>query len=1005
MTVDYSEKGFENAIEASLLSSGGYRKGDPKAFDAKLGLTPTLIIEFLKASQPKEWARLEAIHGPPVEINIVALVARELDQRGTLDILRHGITDHGVKIRLAYFKPATSLNPQAQALYEQNILTITRQVHHSPTGPSLSLDVVLSVNGLPVATAELKNPFTSQTVEHAKRQYKFDRNPNDPVLRFKTRALVHFAVDPDLVFMTTRLERGDTTFLPFNKGNGTGAGNPPNPNGYKTAYLWEEVWAKDRWMEILARFAHLEVKERKLPSGKKVRKESIIFPRYHQLDAVTKVLADVWAKGVGQNYLIEHSAGSGKSNSIAWLAHRLASLHDTKDEPIFSSVIVITDRLVLDKQLQDTIYQFEHKQGVVEKIDTNSGQLAAALNAGTPIIISTLQKFSFILKEVEAKASRRYAVIVDEAHSSQTGESATNLKKALAASSLEKAEEEEKDEGEDTEDEVLKAIRARGRQPNISFFAFTATPKKKTVEIFGTTGPDGKPRSFHLYSMRQAIEEGFILDVLKNYVTYETYYRFEKAVEDDPQVDKSKAKRAIARYASIHPHNLAQKAEVMIEHFRAHTRQKIGGKAKAMVVTRSRLHAVRYRQTFEAYIAKKGYTDLGVLVAFSGTVIDEGDEYTEAGMNSFGERELPERFGSDDYQVLIVAEKYQTGFDQPLLHTMYVDKKLKDLKAVQTLSRLNRTCAGKVDTFVLDFENTADEIKEAFKPYYEEPEIDQPTDPNQLYGLKTTLDGFQFYWQQEVEDFARVFFKPEAKQKPSDQGLLHKAIDPAVGRFKAEPDEERQEEFRANLDSFVRLYGFVSQIMPFEDVELEKLYAFLRLLRTKLPKREGGGMLDLEDDVSLAYYRLEKTFEGSVSLTPGETGTLTGPTAVGTHKPNDEAVSPLSEVIRLINDRFGTDFSEEDRLLMEQVVGDLGKDEGLAAQARSNTLANFRHVFDPRAMEAVIERMERNEAITEQFMANDELRGMMLNAMMREFYERARSGGASGREPTASAAE
>lgn len=993
MTVSHSENAFEAAIEHSLLSTGGYRKGDPAAFAAPLGLTPALIVEFMRDSQPKEWARLEAIHGATTPTKVVGLIAKELDNRGTLDVLRHGVVDHGVKLRLAYFKPATTLNPEAQALYDKNILTITRQVHHSVANPTLSMDVVLSVNGLPVATAELKTPFTSQTVEHAKWQYRNDRNPNDPLLRFKTRCLVHFAVDPDLVFMTTKLAGKSTFFLPFNKGRNHGAGNPENPTGYKTAYLWEEVWAKDRWLDILARFVHFQ---RSVDRDGKV-KEGIIFPRYHQLDAVSKVLADVRAKGVGQNYLIEHSAGSGKSNSIAWLAHRLSNLHDAADHPIFSSVIVITDRLVLDKQLQDTIYQFEHKQGVVQKIDSDSTQLANALNSGVPIIISTIQKFSFILDKVAASDSRRYAVVVDEAHTSQTGSSATNLKKALAATSLESAEAAEADEEEDTEDRILKEIRSKGRQPNISFFAFTATPKKKTVELFGTKGADGVPRAFHLYAMRQAIEEGFILDVLANYTTYSTYYRFEKAMEDDPEVDKSKAKRALAQYASLHPHNLAQKAEVMIEHYRAHTRHKIGGRGKAMVVTRSRLHAVRYKKAFEDVIAAKGYTSLGVLVAFSGTVNDDGDEVTEVGMNGFGEAELPDRFESKDFHILIVAEKYQTGFDQPLLHTMFVDKKLKDLKAVQTLSRLNRTCAGKEDTFVLDFENKAEDIREAFKPYYEQPEIDEPTDPNQLYLLKAQLDAFQFYWGQEVLDFAKVFYKPVAKQVPSDQGKLHAAIDPAVQRFKDEPDEDRQEEFRHLLDTYIRLYGFVSQIMPFEDTELERLYSYLRLMRTKLPRREGGGILDLEDDVNLAFYRLTRTFDGSVSLSAGDTGVLTGVQDVGTAKQKEDAFSPLSAVITLINDKFGTDFDENDKLFWDQVNNDLSKDDALTQQARTNDLENFRHAFDPKAINAVLGRSERNTHTFEQFMADDDMRRMLLSALAAEFHANARN---SGQKPT-----
>jgi type I restriction enzyme R subunit len=990
MALDHTERGFEAAIEDSLLSLGGYTRGDPVGFDAQLALWPSVTVDFLRSTQPDEWAKLAKLHGAAVEARLVALLVKELDQRGTLDVLRHGITDNGVKLRLAFFRPASGLNPEAQTLYAKNVLTVTRQVHFAVKNPALSLDLVLALNGIPVATAELKSPFTGQTVENAISQYKHDRDPTEPLLRWKLRALVHFAVDPDLAYMTTRLAGKATEFLPFNRGRGTGAGNPDNPEGYRTAYLWQQVWAKDNWLDILSRFIHIE----KTDKGKE---KAVVFPRFHQWDAVTKVLAQVRARGVGENYLIEHSAGSGKSNSIAWLAHRLSGLHGADDKPIFTSVVVITDRRVLDKQLQDNIYQFEHKQGVVEKIDTDSNKLAAALNSGTPIIISTIQKFSFVLGKVAASGNRRYAVIVDEAHGSQTGESATNLKKVLAATSLENAEAED-DTGTDdeTEDEVLKAIKARGRQPNLSFFAFTATPKKKTIELFDQPGPDGKP-PFHLYSMRQAIEEKFILDVLAHYTTYKAYYRFAKAVEDDPDVPKDKARRAIARYASLHPHNLAQKTEVMVEHFRDHTRHRIGGRAKAMVVTRSRLHAVRYKRAFDTYLRENGYTDIGVLVAFSGTVIDENIEYTEPKINGFSERELPEKFGGGEYQILIVAEKYQTGFDQPLLHSMFVDKKLRGLRAVQTLSRVNRMCPGKEDTFVLDFENEVDDMLEAFAPYYERPEIDQPTDPNMLYTLKTNLEAFQYFWKQEVEDFAKVFFKPKGKQRLSDQGLLHKALDPAVGRFAAEPDEDRREEFRGLLLSYVRLYGFVSQIATFGDPDLEKLYAFTRLLRTKLPKRQDGGGIDLDDDVTLTYYRLDKTYEGNVLLPVGEAQIITGPTEVGTGALKEDDLSPLSKVIDLLNERFGTDFTENDRLFMDQVVNDLATNAGLSEQARTNTMDNFRHAFEPAAMNAVLGRVERNERITEQFMGNPEFRGVVLDAMMREFYHRARRG--SG-EPT-----
>lgn len=990
MPVDHTEKGFEQAIEDHLLQHG-YHRGDPADFSAALAVSPHTLVAFLMDTQPDEWARLASIYGAEVETKVVENIAQNLDQRGMLDCLRHGVNDRGVKLRLAYFQPATRMNPQTLALYAQNTLTVTRQVHYSDKYPNLSIDVVLSLNGLPVATAELKNQFTRQNVHHAKKQYQNDRDPREPLFRFKQRALVHFAVDPDEVTMTTRLAGRDTFFLPFNKGRDGGKGNPDNPIGFKTAYLWEEVWERESLLDILARFVHLEVKEAD-QDGKKVRKETIIFPRYHQLDAVRRLVAAAKQGGPGHNYLVQHSAGSGKSNSIAWLVHRLASLHDDKDNLIFDSVIVVTDRRVLDKQLQDTIYQFEHKQGVVQKIDVNSAQLADALTSGCRIVITTLQKFSFVLDKIKELPKRNYALIIDEAHSSQTGESASNLRRVLAATNLDEAEHEDEPRDEyDPEEEILKVMAARGPQKNLSFFAFTATPKHKTLEMFGRNDAAGKPQPFHLYSMRQAIEEGFILDVLQNYTTYRTYYKLAKAIEEDPELDRKRATQAIARFVSLHPHNLAQKTEVMVEHFRHFTCKQIGGKAKAMVVTRSRLHAVRYKREFDRYLREKGYSHIKVLVAFSGTVRDGGLEFTEAGMNGFGERELPSRFDTDEYQILIVAEKYQTGFDQPHLHTMYVDRQLQGLQAVQTLSRLNRTCAGKEDTFVLDFNNAAPEIQEAFKPYYEQTEIDERVDPNLLYTLKHKLDGFQIYWHQEVEDFAAVFFKPRAMQRESDKGLLHKCIDPAVGRFPREP-EERQVDFRHQLGSYLRLYSFLSQLVDFKDPELEKLYVFGRLLITKLKIDDGSGPLLLDDDVKLSYYRLTKTHAGSASLAAGAGTTVSGPTQVGTGHPHQEDKAPLSAIVEILNDKFGTDFTAEDQLFFEQIVGDLKKDAELGDQARSNTMDQFKLAFDPKGMQAVLSRMERNETISSQFMSNEQLRALALELMMQQVYQHFQEG-------------
>jgi type I restriction enzyme R subunit len=1003
MPVDHRERAFEAAIEHHLLSASGYAKGDPAGFDRERAIFPEEFIDFVKATQPEVWQALEKLHGAETGAVVLGDLTKALDgHAGALAVLRRGFKCFGKLIRVAYFAPAHGMNPESRRLYEANRLTVTRQVHYS-TQHENSIDLLLSLNGIPVATAELKNPLTGQSAEHAKHQYKADRDPRERVFEFKRRTLVHFAVDPDVVWMTTRLEGNKTVFLPFNKGNGTGAGNPDNPAGYKTAYLWEEVWQRDSLLDILGRFMHLQVEE-KTVGGKKIRKETMIFPRNHQLVAVRALEADAKAKGVGQNYLVQHSAGSGKSNSIAWLAHRLASLHDAQDQKVFDSVVVITDRLVLDRQLQDTIYQFDHKQGVVQKIDEDSEQLAKALKTATPIIITTLQKFPFVADKVGDLPDRRYAVIVDEAHSSQSGEAATELKGVLAANAIKKkAKEEAEAQGlTDYEEEILRTMAKRGRQPNISFFAFTATPKYKTLEVFGCPGQDGKPRPFHLYSMRQAIEEGFILDVLKNYTTYKTYYRLVKAIADDPQVSKSKAAKALARFMSLHPHNIAQKTEVMLEHFRTFTRHKIGGRAKAMVVTSSRLHAVRYKQEFDRQIKEKGYTGIKTLVAFSGTVEDPdapGVSYTEPDMNrdSSGrpirEKELPEKFATEEYQLLLVAEKYQTGFDQPLLHTMYVDKRLDGIQAVQTLSRLNRTCPGKEDTFVLDFVNNADDIQNAFKPYYEQTIIGEQADSRQLYELQGKLEAMQVFYREDVENFCKVFFKPKAAQSPSDHAMMNSFLDPAVGRFR-QLDEEAQDEFRGLLNTFRNLYGFLSQVIPFQDSDLEMLYSYARFLASKLPPRSSGEKYAFDDEVSLKFYRLQKISEGSIRLDQGENVPVEGPTAVGTGKAKDTQVE-LSRLIDSINERFGTDFTQADELFFHQLREEAISDEELRQAATANTLDNFRYVF-VKALEGLfIDRMEQNEEIFAKYMNDADFRKVVSEHLLRQVYEQIREEGAA----------
>ena len=858
--------------------------------------------------------------------------------------------------------------------------------------------MVIGLNGLPVVTVELKNPMSGQTWRDAVWQYKTDRDPTETIFRFKLRSLVHFAVDPDEVYMTTKLAGKATSFLPFNKGDGTAAGNPPNPDGYRTAYLWEQVLARDSLMDILARFLHLEVDERKL-GQQDGRRETMIFPRYHQLDCVRKAEADARAQGAGRNYLIQHSAGSGKSNSIAWLAHRLATLHTSADEKVFDSVVVVTDRRVLDKQLQDTIYQFEHKQGVVRKIDENSTQLAEALEAGTAIVITTMQKFPFVTKKIGELPSRRYAVIVDEAHSSQSGESASKMKTVLAGAHIaeQAADEASDDDLDDYQEEVIKAMAARGRQPNLSFFGFTATPKYKTLEVFGRPGPDGKPEPFHLYSMRQAIEEGFILDVLAHYTTYKTYYGLIKSAQDDPEVEKKQAAKALARYMSLHPYNLAQKIEVMLEHFRTHTRHKIGGRAKAMVVTGSRLHAVRYKQEFDRQLAEKGYSDIKTLVAFSGEVIDpdsHGATFTEVAMNQgIKEKQLPEKFAGDDYQLLLVAEKYQTGFDQPLLHTMYVDKRLAGVQAVQTLSRLNRTAPGKEDTFVLDFVNEPEEIHLSFAPYYELTSVGEQASAEQLYALQADLNSAQIYYQEEVDGFCSVFFAPKATHSMGDHAKLNAWLDKAVKRFaERQADEHGQEdceEFRGKLVAFRNLYAFLSQIIPYGDSDLEKLYTYVRFLIPKLPRRASGPQYHFDDEVALKYYRLQKISEGGIALQPDQPGLLDGPTEVGTAVVTDEKVA-LSTLVELINQRFGTSFTEADELFFSQIREEAAADEQLQQAATANALEGFKIVFDKALEGLFIGRMEQNEAITAKFLDDKEFRGAVSRYLLKQVYEQIR---------------
>lgn len=979
----HNESAFETQIVHHLSTQGGYAQTTDASYHRQKAWFEADILAFLQATQPKDWQQLEKLHGANTAQVILHDLEQTLNRQGPLPTLRHGFKCFGRQLQLAYFRPNTKLNDDSERLYQANRLTVTRQVHYSPSSEK-SLDLVLSLNGIPVATAELKNPYTGQDQTDARAQYCTTRDPAETI--FQRRALVHFAVDPDEVWMTTELRKDETLFLPFNRGHQKGAGNPPHPSGHKTAYLWEQVWQRDHWLDILARFIHRKVDE-------KTKRESLVFPRYHQWEAVRLLEADARRHGPGKNYLIQHSAGSGKSNSIAWLAHRLSSLHNDRDERVFDSVIVITDRVVLDRQLQDNIYDFEHKQGVVQKIDHDSTQLAAALKTGVPIIITTLQKFPFVRQKTEELSTGRYAVIVDEAHSSQSGEAAAEVKGVLSREHIAaKAAEILADRGltEDWEETMAADMARRGQQPNLSFFAFTATPKPKTLELFGVPGPDGKPQAFHLYSMRQAIQEGFILDVLAHYTTYDAYFQLVKSAEDDPQVQKRAAAKALARFLTFNEHHIAQKVEVMLEHFWHHTRHKLQGRAKAMVVTGSRLEAYQYYRAFQRAAEQKGYA-IGLLVAFSGEIIDPDTEqhWTEPKLTGFSESELPKRFATGDYRILIVADKYQTGFDQPLLHTMYVNKRLDGIQAIQTLSRLNRTTTGKTDTFVLDFVNQPADIQAAFQPYYEDTTVTESPDVQQLYQLQFEMNAAQVYYAAEIDQLCEVFFRNRRALSKADHGLLYSIVDKAVPRFESLGEDE-QETFRAKVGAFRRLYSFLSQIIPFQDTDLEKIYTYLRFLEIRLPSPRGP-VYDFSDDVELKYYRLQKISEGRISLEENRTGELKGPTAVGTGAAAPPEVE-LSTLIDLLNQRFGTDWSKGDELVFEQARHDAERDPDLRTSATVNPIDTWRFDFDRKFADLLMERLQRNPEVVALALGDDECLKMIRDYYAAEVYDACRRG-------------
>lgn len=1009
----HTEQHFENEIENSLLTEGGYQQGLAKDYEKSTALFPADVVTFIQTTQPKLWARLEMLFKDKAQEELIKALNQELNIKGSLNVLRNGFRVANRTAKMAYFAPNSTLNETSQQQYDANIVKITRQVI---TEYNERIDMVISVNGIPVSTIELKNEMsaTGWTVEDAKYQYRTERNPQGKLFEFKKRALVHFAVDTQEVYMTTKLEGEGTRFLPFNRGFNDGKGNPPVENDVRTAYLWREVLRKDSLMELIGRFLHLSREERKIRTDSGFRyitSESMIFPRFHQLDAVRKLIAHTKTHGTGKNYLIQHSAGSGKSNTIAWLAHHLASLHNAEDEKIFNSVIIVTDRVVLDRQLQETVAQFEQTDGVVQKIDKDTHQLTAALAANVPIIITTIQKFPYVMHSIQTKAKhgehisldtegKRFAVIVDEAHSSQTGETAGELRQVLNKSGIEAAiaaEFLDLDEDEQADIEVQKNILReqfkRSRQDNLSFFAFTATPKWKTLALFDEPNEQGET-PFHSYSMKQAIEEGFILDVLANYATYKQYFRLLRTADSDIELPKHKAKKELMRFVNLHPSVISQKVEIIIEHFQSVTRHKIGGYAKAMVVTNSREAAVRYKLAFDEYIAEKGYEGIKSLVAFSGKVIlpeQTEKEYSEPSMNGgIKETELPEQFDSDNYQVLLVADKYQTGFDQPLLHTMFVDKVLSGVQAVQTLSRLNRTAKGKEDTFVLDFVNDHEAIYDAFKPYYQRTALGDIPSDEKLASLGNTLDEWKIYTQSDIDEFANIWFSGRTTPTNSEHKRLNAVIDKAIEKYKhisddPEHNEEQQKLFKSQLQSYLNLYLFVSQILPYADSIHEKRYVYLKALMMKLPRGKQSEKLDLSKMAILQYYRLQQIGEGSIKLNEGEAEPQKGSTDVGTGQVS--LTEELDKLIKELNEAFTTEFTLADQLFFESVEKFARENPDIVDAANNNPLSSFMDYFNTKIDDLLVGLFEQFGESVAKVLNNPQIKHKVCRRLAKQIYE------------------
>ena len=982
----YTETDFENHIE-SQLNQSGYRSLPQADYDKYFCLIPHEVLQFIQATQPKEYQKLRRQYGADTPEKLLDRISKVIANRGVLEVLRNGVKDRGTPLKLTYFRPSSGMNPNHEKFYTQNRFTLIRQLKYSERNEK-SLDMALFLNGLPLVTMELKNSLTGQVVADAEKQYKVDRDKGEPLFRFK-RCLVHFAVGNEKVSMTTHLQGADTRFYPFNKG----IENPINPDGHKVAYLWDDILQPDNLMELINNFIHeQEVAVTAYDPGHgEVREQKhtmLIFPRYHQLDVIRKLKEAVVAEGVGHNYLIQHATGSGKSNSIAWLAHLLVHLHSppTYTDRLFDSIIVVTDRRVLDRQLQERIKQMERVEGVVYPVDGTSAQLREYLESGKDIIISTIQKFSVIAEVIGELKSQDFAVIVDEVHSSQSGESAKNLRVSLSKGIPVEGEDDDDPEVSDMDARIIAELERRRSREHISYFGFSGTPKNKTLELFGRKDEDGTFVPFHIYSMEQSISEGFTLDVLQNYTTFKRYFQLVKSVPEDRAYDKQRTLRMLTNYVDLQPHSIEQKTRIILEHFTDHTAKTIESKGRAMLITPSRLHCVRYKLEFDKQMQEMGLS-YGCLVAFSSTVhdIDNGQDYTENGMNGLPpSASIANNFKDPQYRILIVSNKFQTGFDEPLLQTMYVDKRLDGLQCVQSLSRLNRVAPGKTGTLVLDFVNEPDQIQEAFQQYYGAAKLEEETDPNRLYDLQDRLADFDLYDEDTIDQFCLIFYDPE---QPAE--LLQGVLDTVVEKWSELETNDEKEEFRSALQSYIRLYGYISQLITFTDPALEKLYVFGRNLNQKLPKREHPDLREVLESVDLDSFRVEKVHENIELPLEARDGEIIG---IGSdvHTVRDPVEDLLSQIIQTLNETFQTDFTVEDKVDIETMRQKVHEHEELRqVRTGDNTETNRRYKFDQVFDDILLEFVESKLELYNK-LSRPEINDFLKRHLYQDYFEQER---------------